>query len=115
MARRSLGQREEAIHDLDEAILLHPEEPASFFFRGMWRLDSGAYEMAIEDLARAEHLDAALSSRYYQTAARFLQVVTLVLANRLDEARRLTPTLPDEYKCFAAGRLWTTKQLRAQT
>jgi tetratricopeptide (TPR) repeat protein len=114
LARRSLGQCEQAIRDLDEAILLQPEEPAFLFFRGMWKLDLGEYERAIEDLARAEHFDAVLSSTYYQLPARFLQVVALVLANRLDEARRLSPTLPEDYKCFAAGRLWTTKQLRAQ-
>jgi tetratricopeptide (TPR) repeat protein len=115
LARRSLGQCEEAIRDVDEAVRLQPNEPAFYFFRGMWKLDSGAHDMAIEDLAKAEHWDAALSSKYYQTGARFLRVVALVLANRLEEANRIIPTLPDEYRCFAAGRLWTTKQLRAQT
>ena len=113
VAEWSLGQREQAMRDIDIAAQLGPTEPAVVFFRGMWQLESSAPGPAIGDFERTVDLELQLSSTYYRIAAQFLHAVALFVSGRPQEAAFRAADLPPEYRCFALGRLWTTEQLRS--
>jgi hypothetical protein len=50
LAKDGMGQRDSAIADLDFAIGLQPTEPALFYFRGRFRIESSQYAAGVSDM-----------------------------------------------------------------
>jgi tetratricopeptide (TPR) repeat protein len=56
-----MGQYEEALADLNEAVELEPELAQAYYHRGVVYGSIGEYEKATEDLHRAIELDPSLA------------------------------------------------------
>jgi len=108
LAKDGLGERESAIADLDLAIGLQPTEPALFYFRGRFRIESSQYAAGIADMDQTIITDLALGSEYYASSARLIRAVAYLLAGDLKRAREACVGLPRDENAFTfiAGRIW---------
>lgn len=111
-AHWSLGDRAAAIRDLTDAIQLCPEEPALYYFRGLWNIETRAPREGIADLGKAIARDHELGSTYYASCAPFIQAIGYLMLGKFELAQRALDALPHETKDFIAGRLWTSAKVR---
>jgi tetratricopeptide (TPR) repeat protein len=111
-SRYALGDVAGALRDLTEAIAVEPTEPAFYFFRGLWAIDSGARATAIADLGEAIERDAALGSIYYTDSARFVRAVVFLLEGDFSSSDQELRKLKGDVTSFVAGKVWSSAQLR---
>ena len=97
---------------MTQAIDLHDEEPASWFFRGRWRIEAGAYAEGISDLYRSILADEALGSSYYTVSARLSVAVAHFLAKEFRQSELACEGIPADAGTYLAGRRWTVADLR---
>jgi tetratricopeptide (TPR) repeat protein len=113
-SRYALGDLDGALRDLTEASTIEPAEPAFYFFKGLWAMDSGAHTTAIADLGEAIERDSALGSIYYTDSARFVRAVAFLLEGEFSIADRDLRKLKGDVTSFVAGKVWTSAEVRRQ-
>ena len=110
-AQHLLERDQQALHDIDIAVRLAPQEPAHLFRRATWRLELGAYERTVADLTATMHLEEQLGASRYSTSARCLRALAQIMLGHFDEAKRDVERLPPDSREFARGRVWTASAL----
>jgi tetratricopeptide (TPR) repeat protein len=110
--KRAAGDRMEAIADISSAIERQVEEPALYFFRGLWRVEEGMFDIGTEDLREAARRDHVQGSSYYSEAAHFTSAIAHLLQGQFAEAATELSQVPRETSAYVRGRLWTSENLR---
>jgi hypothetical protein len=106
-----MGDKPAAIAALSTGIALQPEEPALFYFRGLWQLDAGHLSDAKRDLSTAIELEGALGSSYYLRSARFARAIASLGQGDFNQALIDCRVLDRNMRTFVAGRLWTVEDI----
>jgi tetratricopeptide (TPR) repeat protein len=107
-----LGDGAAAIRDLTDAIELRPDEPALYYFRGLWNIETGAPLQGTADLGEAIARDRKLGSTYYADCAPLDQAIGYLMLGKFELAQSSVDALPREMKTFVAGQLWTGARVR---
>jgi tetratricopeptide (TPR) repeat protein len=107
-----LGDGSAAIQDLTDAIRLRPDEPALYYFRGLWSIEMGAPSQGTADLGEAIALDRKLGSTYYADCAPLDQAIGYLMLGQFELAKTAVDAMPREMKSYVAGQLWTCAKVR---
>lgn len=110
-ARAIMGDKSGAIADLSRGIALRPEEPALFYFRGLWQLDTGDPLGASHDFSSAIALETAMGSSYYLRSARFARAIASLGLREFDQALSDCRAVDGDMRAFVAGRLWSVEDI----
>lgn len=110
----ALKQPNAAMDDLTSAISKSDDEPALFFFRGMWRIEMGFVEAGIEDMDKTIALEAQTESAYYSGSARLCRAVGYRNQGDTELALRELDSLNDSTTTYLVGRVWNLAALRQE-
>jgi tetratricopeptide (TPR) repeat protein len=101
-----------AIGDLSRAMEIEPNEPALFYFRGLWNIDVGDHATAASDFQKAIDREDELGSSYYRQSSQFARAVALLLFGDFQAAAHECGELPADMRSWFGNRLWTVAEVR---
>jgi tetratricopeptide (TPR) repeat protein len=101
-AHNERGEQAAAIAAMTRAIELNPKEPALFFERGEYALQTGDHERAVADFSQGLVLSDEFNWDYYREALHFLRAETFVYLGQKDEALADLSHVRDDYVYLGA-------------
>lgn len=94
------GHIRKAISDISEAIAINSEEPAYFFNRGRYYLESGQDQRSIDDFSRVLELCSRYNDRYYETTAYFYRAEAYVRSGYFERAKADCAHVSDGFRVW---------------
>jgi hypothetical protein len=101
----------EALSDISQAAALAGNEPAVFYFRGLWELELGLLAEACDHIAICQRLEAQMGSAYYASSCHLVRAVALLKLGLFDEASVEIQSATPSDSTFVAGRLWSASEV----
>ena len=110
-AKMLLRRRSEAIDDLTSALKIQDREPALYYFRGSWNVDSGNDLEGSDDLMHAIDAEVELGTAYYVESARFRRAIAFLHLGEFEKAHGECRLVRPDLRTWVKGRLWSATEV----
>lgn len=100
-----------ALNDIDTVIKLKPNEPAYYFSRARWLINTENFEDAISDLTKSIQLEKELDDEYYLESAYFFRAFSYCQFGKDTQAIEDLKFVRNDFSVYLLGKVHSKQEL----